>query len=179
MGTRKNGKVVYKVSKKANLNKKLKIDESKIKNSKKRTEALTKEYSSGRTPAKKTPTKKTTPKKTSYIKTGITGGAAQAAKEYRKKNPAKNTKKKETKKKETKKKSNQLTSNEALLLQNLTRTGSKKVVEQGKKKTAAARDLQGFSQPQAEYLKPLPRHPPIIHIWLLTAPITVLRRCEI
>lgn len=138
MGTRKNGKVVYKVSKKANLNKKLEIDESKIKNSKKRTEALTKEYSSGRTPAKKTPTKKTTPKKTSYIKTGITGGAAQAAKEYRKKNPAKNTKKKETKKKETKKKSNQLTSNEALLLQNLTRTGSKKVVEQGKKNAAKA-----------------------------------------
>lgn len=135
MGTRKNGKVVYKVSKKANLNKKLEIDESKIKNSKKRTEALTKEHSSGRTPAKKTPAKKTTPKKTSYTKTGITGGAAQAAKEYRKKNPAKNTKK-ETKKKETKKKSNQLTSNEALLLQNLTRTGSKKVVEQGKKNAA-------------------------------------------
>lgn len=44
MGTRKNGKIVYKISKDANLDKEIKIDNSKIQNSAERTKALTKEY---------------------------------------------------------------------------------------------------------------------------------------
>lgn len=88
-------------------------------------------------------TKKATAKKSvsNYTKaaknnTGITGGAAKAAKTNKttKGNSTKKAAKKTTKKSTSK----NLTSNEALLLQNLTRTGSKKVVTQGKKNAAKA-----------------------------------------
>lgn len=131
-----NGKAVYTIDKGTNLNHEAKIDNSKIQNSKSRTKALTKEYKKTSQKALntyKTKAKEKKKKKSAETavknKSGITGGYAQKAQAYRKSNPVKK-KKKTQKKKDT---SKNLTSNEALLLQNLSRTGSKKVVEQGVK----------------------------------------------
>lgn len=131
-----NGKAVYTIDKGTNLNHEAKIDNSKIQNSKKRTKALTKEYKKTSQKAlnpNKTKAKEKKKKKSAETavknKSGITGGYAQKAQTYRKSNPVKK-KEKPQKKKNT---SKNLTSNEALLLQNLSRTGSKKVVEQGVK----------------------------------------------
>lgn len=141
-----NGQAIYTVDKGTNLDHKAKIDISKIQNSEKRTKALTKEYKKTSQKALKTAKKQNKKKKKKeqkaetearraqaaykaiVNKSGITGGYAQRAANYRKENPVTKQKKKTSAKKDT---SKNLTSNEALLLQNLSRTGSKNVVKQG------------------------------------------------
>lgn len=141
-----NGKAVYTIDKGTDLNHEAKINNSKIQNSEKRTKALTKEYKKTSQKALKTAKKQNKKKKKKeqkaeteakraqaaykaiVNKSGITGGYAQRAANYRKENPVTKQKKKTSAKKDT---SKNLTSNEALLLQNLSRTGSKNVVKQG------------------------------------------------
>lgn len=141
-----NGKAVYTIDKGTDLNHEAKINNSKIQNSEKRTKALTKEYKKTSQKALKTAKKQNKKKKKKeqkakteakraqaaykaiVNKSGITGGYAQRAANYRKENPVTKQKKKTLAKKDT---SKNLTSNEALLLQNLSRTGSKNVVKQG------------------------------------------------
>ena len=143
-----NGKAVYTIDKGTDLNHEAKINNSKIQNSEKRTKALTKEYKKTSQKALKTAKKQNKKKKKKeqkaeteakraqaaykaiVNKSGITGGYAQRAANYRKENPVTKQKKKTSAKKDT---SKNLTSNEALLLQNLSRTGSKNVVKQGVK----------------------------------------------
>lgn len=143
-----NGKAVYTIDKGTDLNHEAKINNSKIQNSEKRTKALTKEYKKTSQKALKTVKKQNKKKKKKeqkseteakraqaaykaiVNKSGITGGYAQRAANYRKENPVTKQKKKTSAKKDT---SKNLTSNEALLLQNLSRTGSRNVVKQGVK----------------------------------------------